>query len=294
MKQLSTEERDLVAATDPRPAMNGTGGEVVQRRETVTPELADYMLSTRSPQQRALFKEAKVGPIERDLRNGRWVEKGDPIRFDWSGRLIDGQHRLEAIRRSGVTLELLVVRGLSPDAWRYIDLYQEARRPSDIRRAEGNRAGGVLYEAMVRLLWLYEAGVSLNAPAKLKPTAVERREVESRHPGLLDEAVFVAAFRKSRLRSPAVGLVLYLIDTKADHPRTSIDFREDLVRAYRGVELSQRHPAYVLNRFLKNLDKKQVKPHIIAHAVARAWQHQVSGTWATYIKVDRADLPLAI
>ena len=48
------------------------------------------------------------------MQNGEWKLNGKSICFDWNGRLLNGQHRLSAVVRSGVPLTTLVVRGLDP------------------------------------------------------------------------------------------------------------------------------------------------------------------------------------
>lgn len=47
------------------------------------------------------------------MKTGRWVLNGETICFDSNGVLRDGHHRLLAIIESGVTIEVLVVRGVA-------------------------------------------------------------------------------------------------------------------------------------------------------------------------------------
>jgi hypothetical protein len=48
----------------------------------------------------------------RDMVNGEWVETHQGIAFNDKDELIDGQHRLHAIARSGVTIRMMVTFGL--------------------------------------------------------------------------------------------------------------------------------------------------------------------------------------
>ena len=50
-----------------------------------------------------------------EMQDGKWRLNGKTICFDSTGRLLNGQHRLSAVVRSGVTLTTVVVRGLDPD-----------------------------------------------------------------------------------------------------------------------------------------------------------------------------------
>jgi hypothetical protein len=61
------------------------------------------------------IKEKKVAEYMAEMRDGKWRLNGKTICFDWNGRLLNGQHRLSAVIRSGVSLTTVVVRGLDPD-----------------------------------------------------------------------------------------------------------------------------------------------------------------------------------
>lgn len=63
-----------------------------------------------------------VERYRRDMAEGRWVYAADPIRFDTNGNLLDGQHRLTALAMcEGVTIPLLVIRGLPADSQLVMD-----------------------------------------------------------------------------------------------------------------------------------------------------------------------------
>jgi hypothetical protein len=56
------------------------------------------------------------------VQRGRWRFNGLPIVFDWNDKLMEGQHRLAAIQQAGIAMELLIVRGVDPDAFSTYDL----------------------------------------------------------------------------------------------------------------------------------------------------------------------------
>ena len=87
--------------------------------ETITPEQAEKMLE-KNAKNRTL-KPKYVAKIVRDLTAGSWQFNGDCIRFDAEGWLIDGQHRLWACVKSGVSIRTIVVRGLPNSVRRTID-----------------------------------------------------------------------------------------------------------------------------------------------------------------------------
>jgi hypothetical protein len=78
--------------------------------ETITPEMAKkYLLFNTS--NRALRKRI-VSMYAREMRAGNWRLTHQGVAFNCDGTLLDGQHRLCAIVESGVTVQMLVARGV--------------------------------------------------------------------------------------------------------------------------------------------------------------------------------------
>ena len=63
----------------------------------------------------------RVAQYTIDMRNGDWQLTPDPIMFDSNGDLVQGQHRLEAVRRSGCTVTMRVSRGWPPKIMDVLD-----------------------------------------------------------------------------------------------------------------------------------------------------------------------------
>lgn len=72
----------------------------------ITPELAKKLLSSNDDNRKV--NSSRVSQYAKAMAGGRWMETGQPIIVSEEGMLIDGQHRLEAIARSGCTLRMLV------------------------------------------------------------------------------------------------------------------------------------------------------------------------------------------
>jgi hypothetical protein len=80
--------------------------------DTITPEQAQAYLDNNAKHRP--IKERKVAEYMMEMQDGIWKLNGKTICFDWNGRLLNGQHRLSAVVKSGVTLTTVVVRGLDP------------------------------------------------------------------------------------------------------------------------------------------------------------------------------------
>jgi hypothetical protein len=89
------------------------------RVESINPELAKSYLAKMGKNRHVT--QHHLMSLVRDMKAGRWVFNGDPIRFNGE-KLIDGQHRLNALIQSGKTLEFVVIRQLPKDAFDTIDI----------------------------------------------------------------------------------------------------------------------------------------------------------------------------
>src|SRR5690242_16345038 len=86
---------------------------------TVDPEMAQRWLGN-NPSNRNI-RENLVDSYARDMAASRWEMTGEPIKFDQKDRLLDGQHRLKAVIKAGVAVQMMVVRGLDPRAQLVMD-----------------------------------------------------------------------------------------------------------------------------------------------------------------------------
>jgi hypothetical protein len=108
---------------------------IVSKIEHITPIRADQLLVL-NKRNRPL-NQRYVNQLANDMRAGRWEANGESIKLNGS-ELLDGQHRLHAIKQSGVTVPVLVVSGIKKDAYTTIDTGR-ARTPSDALKMAGEK-----------------------------------------------------------------------------------------------------------------------------------------------------------
>ena len=125
----------------------------------VSPELAETWLS-RNPNNRNLRK-AVTEAYARDMAAGRWLVNGETIKFDTSGHLRDGQHRLNAVVLSQTTVSMVVIRGLSPDVMPTVDAGAK-RTYSDALKLQGEDNTATL-AAVTRRALMWERGARTRA-----------------------------------------------------------------------------------------------------------------------------------
>lgn len=146
----------------------------------VTPALAAEYLRHNDGNRRPVA--AHVEALARDMRAGRWALSPQPICFAASGRLLNGQHRLLAILRADVAVELPVVVGLPEAA---LDTYdRQARAGPVVADLTPGFGDGALVAAMANLLWRHECAPP--GSRRLKASAAELRGILAAHPRLLE------------------------------------------------------------------------------------------------------------
>lgn len=89
------------------------------RTVLVTPKLAQEWLA-KNEGNRPL-RPPVVQLYATDMAAGKWQMNGETIKLAVSGRVLDGQHRLQAIVKTGVSVQMLVVFDLPEDSFQTID-----------------------------------------------------------------------------------------------------------------------------------------------------------------------------
>lgn len=116
---------------------------------TITPPLAVQLLE-RNTDNRPI-RAGLVEELVEILKEGRWRCTHQGICFDRNGRLIDGQHRLEAIRVAGRAVVCMVTIGADPDDTNAIDVGR-VRSTLDVARFSGIRTD---HRTMSAVTFLY-------------------------------------------------------------------------------------------------------------------------------------------
>lgn len=166
--------------------------------EFVTAERATHYLEF-NEKNRKLRKET-VEVYARDLTQRNWLVSGDTVKFDDTGRLIDGQHRLKAIETSRVGAWTLVVRGVEPDVQRVLDT-QARRSAADALRFAGIEKNAHLVSGIARNALLYVDFME-NRPSKplFNVTSASHSEIQEwtkAHPEASEAAMVANSLHKA-------------------------------------------------------------------------------------------------
>lgn len=156
----------------------------------MTPELASKLLAN-NPSNRNV-SQSRVYQYATDMMLGTWSLTGQAISVCEDGRLLDGQHRLYAVIKSGVTVPMILVTGL-PASGEY-----DAGRPRSLRDRlvmSGSVCSAPIVLAMISAL---DAGVP-------------KEELLS----WLD--IVETGFSRSTKDDPAICLRNFLLDPRGKH-----------------------------------------------------------------------------
>lgn len=83
-------------------------------QEKITPEKAREYLGMNTDNYRKL-NPMRVTTYAADMKSGRWQLNGEGIKFAKNGTLLDGQHRLQAIIKANMPVEMLVIWDVEDD-----------------------------------------------------------------------------------------------------------------------------------------------------------------------------------
>jgi len=125
----------------------------------ITPEVAMTLLQRKNTNRS--IRLSQLRRLKRAIEKSRWQINGETIIFDHEGRLVEGQHRLQAVIDLQQTIWTLVVHGI--DFERFKTMGQGAKRTAgDILGIQGVK-NATNIAAALRWVYRYETGQMMNA-----------------------------------------------------------------------------------------------------------------------------------
>lgn len=121
---------------------------------TITPAIAKFYL--KSNVKNRPLRQRHVEKLANLMAAGKWVLNGEPIQFDTAGRLLNGQHRLNAVILSGVEVQMLVVFNVAdPKAFETIDQNALSRGAHTVLQMNGVSNATIMTSISKKLLHWY-------------------------------------------------------------------------------------------------------------------------------------------
>jgi hypothetical protein len=170
----------------------------------------------------------RVAAIVNAIVRGEWVENGDSIRFSKTGVLLDGQHRLEAIRKTGVPQPCIIVSELDDDVFTTIDT-GKSRNSSDVFAIAGIKNYNTA-AAITRMFMIWEkCGHPYHIPSERRPSTDEVLTAYNERINFEKATAFVSTNQWLRKHmAPSICGFIYLIASKAGEEQGMIEFLKEV------------------------------------------------------------------
>jgi hypothetical protein len=231
---------------------------ITARIMDIVPDLADKWLE-KNPRVNRNMSQAEVDMLVRHREANEIMFNGQPIIFDDKDRLIDGQHRLAACRKSGKSFTCLVIWGINPEAFTTIDSGR-ARSARDALKSEGILNQTAIASAC-QILYRIENGLPVSHYGiQLKLSPMEILQICKAHKNI--ESYHAKAYAVGRLiHNMGVAVAFrWLFDRK-----NLKDAEEFYIKVAEGTNLSKGDPILLLRNELipKRLNQNMTAPMMV-------------------------------
>jgi hypothetical protein len=248
----------------------------------VTPQVAAWLLELNTGNRPIMPRN--VNRFRLMLQENRWQNTGEPIIVSKEGILNDGQHRLLAIKDTGITAEADVRFGVPRVAFKSTGTGKR-RSSAQVLGIEGY-SNTTCQASIARLVRAYDA----NQMASFRARSVEADEILSIVDA--DERIAQMAAKVQRLRFPPVrtggfGFVLVIAARSTDVSKV-FEFAE-LVAS--GVISDESNPARRLHVRLRDTAFRHARKDQLDLALltAKAWNAWIQGQSIQAFPVSEAD-----
>lgn len=231
--------------------------------EEITPAIALEWLEKNTFNRK--MSDRLVDIYAEAILGGEWRLNGEPIIFDFNGRLQSGQHRLQAVIVAKTSIWSVVVRGAEPDSLYTLDSGRK-RRMTDLLTLQGEKDVAVLANLLV-WTWRWENQLM---DRSISPTNTHLLTILADHPELRDYVKLGNRFRRSGIRVQAglIGALFYQFDL-INRPESDAFF-DQLVT---GEGLTSDQPAYAWRRWVFRSMSEPGRMHgpTLAAITVKAW-----------------------
>jgi hypothetical protein len=149
---------------------------------TITPKIASEMLKRNVGNRR--LSEMHVSDLANQMKKGNWMFDGQPIRTTVNGAILDGQHRLNAVVKSGLEQKFLIISGINTEAFKVMDTGR-VRNAGDVLGIKGYENPGNI-AAVVRKILTHNDGINGRARTDIKISNTDVLKFVEDTPGIVD------------------------------------------------------------------------------------------------------------
>lgn len=244
--------------------------------EDITPEIADKWLALNHINRH--LSEPEVARLAGIIQRGEWMpDSTDAIGLDADGGVVNGQHRLTGVVRTGITIRALVVRNVRPEVIRVIDTGR-GRSFTQLLQMQGTVPNATVVAPAIEWLYKVNNGFEQTGPRAFAATIPQLLDLFNKNPHIVESvAPATDVFKVSNL-PPKPHLCAYHYMMASVDSGMADDFFNALAT---GVDLAERAPVRILReRLLKENAKDKVnqkKGWEIDAWLVKAWEFTRQG-----------------
>lgn len=253
------------------------------RAVLLTPEAAEAILAANKRNRRK--RPGGVEFFEDIIDSNEWGWTHQGIAIDTEGYVQDGQHRLQAVVKTGKTVSVYITIGMPPENFGKIDTGMP-RNARDLAYLRGEKNESILTSVGRMLVQIEQhGGEAARRTTKRTPIdRVDRKIIQSGDPLRQAAAMANRIRRELKANVNGVALAIYLITMKL--PEGDPRVAQFLADFETGIGLENRTDSvWALRRyFIRHEGTKAPRAWEAAALVIKAWNQRASGNTRTYLR----------
>lgn len=263
--------------------------QITSQIETITPAIAAEYL--KNNQTNRALSMATVKSYSETMKRGEWLLNGESIDFDWNNNLLNGQHRLQAIVKSGQSIQTFVVRNLDPKVYTSYD----CGRSRDAGQLIGMQ-GVPNYNCVatcVKIAYFLENSLQICSGGR-KPVNLTNYGIvnlfESNREGYIESAKFTVSIRHNVGKLPIsmgyiAGVHYYLINV-LKHQKEDVEYFLSSIFTYESCDNAMLDSLRI--RFLKDISTTtKLTFEYKQMLLTKVWNAYIEGKNLKCIKWDK-------
>ena len=256
---------------------------ITHKTMTITPAVAQKLLEQNTGNFRGV-QWSKVDKWVTAMKAGEWQENGDTICIGYDGILIDGQHRLHAVIKSGITIRCIVVTGLAPESAKTKDT-GKPRALNDWVRHSGQKNAAAI-TAIGRLCMAYKAGLwGANTNYQSRLTDNQVLDFVTSHDEALQGTMLLVSPCRDIIVTSMLGSIM-MIACEDKNPATNELCTWFCKALHTGSGLGATEPVLHLRNRLNVPKHKKDVPYIQRMMASLVWNRTVRGNPMTLLKYN--------
>lgn len=247
---------------------------------TITPDLADQWLRANTRNRRV--RDEHVDDLADKMRCGEFKFNGDAIRWSSNNVLLDGQHRLLAVKQSGVSIRQIVVRGLEDET--QVTMDRQNRRTLGHHLDIMGESNSKTLTATLNMAWQWDRGVRwrIGTNGAGVPSYEQAYEYLLHHPGIRISAEVTKGLRSKKIMRESTGALLHWVFSRIDAAACE-DFFERLIS---GAHVDDGDPVWALRERSKDLRAEKLEtPQTVVPLACKAWNFYCQGKTVKFLRV---------